>query len=193
MGLPIREDHVVPDSSDLVAGAAMIKEWIAGHAAEIRRRAELLCGDPDLAKDLCHDAFVRMLVHQEQASSIRNFEAWAITIMTRLYYDWRDRERVRRSGGTAVELQLRAPEREPIPEWATFSLEHVMAAVALLEPAERQLFQLRERLGWKYSRIAAELGLPEGTVAARLHRVRARLRVALLAARDGSQPERGSR
>jgi RNA polymerase sigma-70 factor (ECF subfamily) len=77
------------------------------------------------------------------------------------------------------------PERESGP-WepaADGALEQTLTAVATeqalstLDPDERRLIRLRYVHDLTQGQVAEAMGVPEGTVKVRLHRVRARLRV----------------
>jgi RNA polymerase sigma-70 factor (ECF subfamily) len=70
------------------------------------------------------------------------------------------------------------PERLVGDSGLEHTLESVATAQALskLRPEERTLIHLRYVEDLTQGEVAARLGVPEGTVKVRLHRVRARLR-----------------
>ena len=73
------------------------------------------------------------------------------------------------------------PERgdhDPMLESAAARLD-VRSALARLTPEERNLLKLRYEEDLTQSTLAERLGIPEGTVKVRLHRLRARMKRAL--------------
>jgi RNA polymerase sigma-70 factor (ECF subfamily) len=85
----------------------------------------------------------------------------------------------RRSGRETASSEL--PEAPAYPALDALELELTLRAqLALLPAADRQLLGLRYGDDLTQPQIAAELGVPEGTVKVRLHRARDRLRRELL-------------
>jgi RNA polymerase sigma-70 factor (ECF subfamily) len=76
--------------------------------------------------------------------------------------------------GDAPELPLDDPELERV----ALRLD-VRAALERLPEDDRSLLELRYRDDLTQQAVASRLGIPEGTVKIRLHRLRARLRAAL--------------
>lgn len=85
----------------------------------------------------------------------------------------------RRQRRQASELPDESPERIHAPDTDLDRMLETVAteqALSVLEPAERTLIRLRYEEDLTQVQVAARLGVPEGTVKVRLHRVRARLR-----------------
>jgi RNA polymerase sigma-70 factor (ECF subfamily) len=88
---------------------------------------------------------------------------------------------VRRSRRQASEVPDAEPEAVPAPA-AEAQLDRALTSVATeqalstLCEEERNLLRLRYEEDLTQGQVAAALGVPEGTVKVRLHRVRARLR-----------------
>src|SRR5215210_820830 len=87
----------------------------------------------------------------------------------------------RRSRRQASEIPDAEPEAAPVADAET-PLDRTLTSVAteqalsILGEDERRLLRLRYEQDLTQGQVAAALGVPEGTVKVRLHRVRARLR-----------------
>jgi RNA polymerase sigma-70 factor, ECF subfamily len=87
----------------------------------------------------------------------------------------------RRSRRQASEIPDAEPEAAPVMDAET-PLDRTLTSVAteqalsILGEDERHLLRLRYEEDLTQGQVAAALGVPEGTVKVRLHRVRARLR-----------------
>jgi RNA polymerase sigma factor (sigma-70 family) len=127
-----------------------------------------ICGDLADAEDAVQEAFVTAIRKSREFRRVSNPEAWIRTVaLNRLRAGWRH---------TAVVRKYQA--RVPAPQGAVeVGPEHVAIVTALGElPAEqRKLVVLHYLADLRTADIAAELGLPEGTVKSRLSRARDRL------------------
>ena len=86
-------------------------------------------------------------------------------------------------------LEARASESTPGPERLTESSElgrQLSAALGRMSETDRAVIVMRDVQGLAYSEIAEVLGVPLGTLKARLHRAREQLRGRLI--RAGVQP-----
>ncbi len=127
-----------------------------------------ICGDLADAEDAVQEAFVTALRKRSDLTRVRNPEAWLRTVaVNRLRGGWRHAAVVRRYQG-----------RVPGPQGAVdVGPEHVAIVTALREvdAEQRQVVVLHYLADLGVADIAAELGIPEGTVKSRLSRARARL------------------
>ena len=127
-----------------------------------------ICGDLSDAEDAVQEAFVMAIRRAREFRRVSNPEAWVRTVaLNRLRAGWRHAAVVRK-------YQVRVPGPQGAVEVGP---EHVaiVTALAELSPDERQLVVLHYLADLRTADIAAELGLPEGTVKSRLSRARARL------------------
>jgi RNA polymerase sigma-70 factor (ECF subfamily) len=162
---------------------------VVDETAMLVRHATRLTRDSADASDLVQDTVERALRRAQAFRAGSNLRAWLLTILTNLFID-RCRRRDRDSRLDSVdEDQLAAPERDDVvPAWANLGQDEVRAALAELEPAFREPYQLHALEHLSYQEVALRLRIPVATVGTRLSRARQRLR-ALLQAKlrgDGS-------
>ncbi len=127
-----------------------------------------ICGDLADAEDAVQEAFVTALRTRNRLERIDNPEAWLRTVaLNRLRGGWRHASVVRR-------YQARVPGPQAPVEVGP---EHVaiVSALAEVDGGLRQVVVLHYLADLGTADIAAELGIPEGTVKSRLSRARARL------------------
>ncbi len=132
-------------------------------------------GDADLAAEFTQEAFVRAWSNLALFAGQSAFYTWLYRLARNRALDLIARKRP-----TCVDLTTLAPVSSgpgPLEEMAAD--EHrraVRAALAELEPEQRELLLLREFENLDYHAIALHLDVPEGTVKSRLNRARAALR-----------------
>jgi RNA polymerase sigma-70 factor (ECF subfamily) len=155
----------------------------AFYAESFRRLVNQLyamVGDRDEAQECVQEAFVRAWSHRRQLENVHAPEAWVRTTAYRLAVSrWRRTARSRRDPDRAV--QPHAPVGGP-------SSDHVALVSALkqLPEAQRRAIVLHHMCDMPVHAVAAEVGVPEGTIKARLSRGRAALLTAL-----GDEPTTG--
>jgi len=143
---------------------------------DLRRYANALCRDSDMAEDLVQDTMVRSLSARNQFIEGTNFNAWAVTILRHRFYDLRRRSHdAFEPIETAVDRCLATmPLQESAVQFGEFT-----RAFMLLSPAHREVLGLVGANGVSYEKSAEILGVPVGTVRSRLSRARMELRSAL--------------
>lgn len=141
------------------------------YAASYRRlvvQMYALCGDMADAEDAVQEAFVTAIRKRRAVAGVDNPEAWLRTVaLNRIRGGWRHALVVRRHA-----VQVPGPQ-SPV----TVGPEHVaiVRALADLDADQRHAVVLHHLADLGVSQIAAELGVPEGTVKSRLARGRDRL------------------
>lgn len=180
-----------PDMEDVtaqerVARAAMIDHAVAGdetafarlvaeHHASMARVAFVICGDPELTKDILQTSWSiawRQLHRLRDPDRVRS---WLVAIAAN------EARRAGRRGG-----------RRPVTDLSTFIDQHagddpadaisgidLQRALARLPPDDRRLLALRYVAGLDSTEIARQLGLSASGVRSRLSRAIARLRLDL--------------
>ncbi len=139
-----------------------------------------MIGNRDEAEECVQEAFVRAWAHRRKLERAEHPEAWVRTTAYRLAVSrWRRTVRGRRPVDRAVGLPSQA---------APPSETHVALVTALrqLPEAQRQALVLHHVCDLPVHAVAREVGVPEGTIKARLSRGRAAL-AALLTDDSGFQ------
>lgn len=179
--------------------AALVRQSVAGdrgafgalvsrYAAQARRVALAVLGDPDDADDAAQDAFLSALVKLSQYDPRRPFGPWLMRIVANAAADRRRRQRVRRAEPLDVSLVGGGPQ--PDTEALRGELgERLRSALAELPARRRTAVVLFDVEGYSHAEIGEILGVPEGTVRSEVFHARRRLR-ALLAdwKEEGAQP-----
>jgi len=145
----------------------------------------------DAAEDLFQEVFLK-LVHNPGAYSERlKFRAWLFTVARNAAMDYFRREGSRRAltlpqgafagdeDGDAPSALEMAASAEPGPQEALENKllgERIARALETLSQEQREIFYLRHYSELSFKEIAEMLGLPIGTVLARMSRAAARLR-----------------
>jgi RNA polymerase sigma factor (sigma-70 family) len=160
-------------------------ELVDRHRPEALRLARRLLRAPQDAEDAVQEAVLRSFLSLSRLRSPERFRGWLLGIVLNTARSrWRtppDYPLEAWVGGRLVADPL-VPDVEPSPETVHESRElHrlVMDAIATLPEAQRTTVELHYVEGLKLWEIASLVDAPVGTVKARLHRARERLRGAL--------------
>ena len=138
-------------------------------------------GDIAAAEDLVQEAFGRCIAKWAVVAGYDNPEAWVRLVAYNLAHSrWRRLKR-----GARALARLGRGEVQSGPEAGNTEL---MIAVSRLGDDERQVIVRHHLLDQPVAVVAAQLGIPEGTVKSRLARARARLAEMLSA--DGIEGDR---
>jgi RNA polymerase sigma-70 factor (ECF subfamily) len=157
------------------------------------------------AEDLAQEAFLRAYRALAQYDPTRPFGAWLYAITARLCIDAHRRRRVRpvsltrpEEGTAAEEREWEIPDKTEGPEAQAERRDEAIRLSVLVDrlpPDYRLAILLRHSQDLSYEEIAAATGVPLGTVKARIHRARNKLR-AWIEAEEGAgsggrAPEKG--
>ena len=128
-----------------------------------------MIGNLDEAQECVQEAFVRAWAHRRKLSRTDHPEAWVRTTAYRLAVSrWRRTTRSRRPADRAIAL----PTETPAVDESHVAL---VAALRQLPEAQRQALVLHHIADLPVHAVAEEVGVPEGTVKARLSRGRTAL------------------
>jgi RNA polymerase sigma-70 factor, ECF subfamily len=156
--------------------AAAWEALVMTHQEAVFRLAYLLLGDPEDAKDVAQESFLRAWRHLRRFDEARPLRPWLLSISANLA---RNR---RRSAGRYFAAVLRAFREEPaaerLEEQSVRSLQahELWKAVQMLNELDQQIVYLRYFLELPVSETAQALKVPEGTVKSRLSRALEKLR-----------------
>jgi RNA polymerase sigma-70 factor (ECF subfamily) len=164
------------------------------YQAEVYGLALRILGRAEDAEDLAQETFLRAFRALGRYDPTRPFGAWLHTIAARLCIDHHRRNRAKfvsltqPEEGTAGEertIELEDPADRPDEEVEKSELARRLdALVQELPPDSRTAILLRHQQDLPYEEIARVLGVPIGTVKARIHRARIMLKQKLLAQGD---------
>ena len=144
-------------------------EFYAASFPRVTRQVYAMIGDRDEAQECVQEAFVRAWAHRRKLDRADHPEAWVRTTAYRLAVSrWRRVQRARRPADRAMTGAGHAPG---------VNENHVALVTALkqLPVAQRQALVLFHIADLPVHEVAREVGVPEGTVKARLSRGRTAL------------------
>ena len=134
-------------------------------------------GDPELARDLCQETFLRLIRRPPSRLFHGSLKPWLFRVARNLANDHLRRRR--------EEVPLEAVPEPTAPRPPGLSPADVHRLLAGLPRRTREMITLRVYGGLTYKEIARQTKLPLGTVLARVHRGFRRLRETLEDTSDG--------
>ncbi|MEU4219362.1 SigE family RNA polymerase sigma factor [Actinoplanes sp. NPDC026623] len=146
--------------------------FVEARYLHLRRTAYLLCGDWHRAEDLVQTALARVVVAARRRA-IDNLDAYARTVLTRVYLDYRRRHPWRR------ERPLAEPPEQPATDGDRALSLTVLAALRALPPRQRAAVVLRYWEDRSTEETAEALGVAAGTVKSQCAKALATLRGSL--------------
>jgi RNA polymerase sigma-70 factor (ECF subfamily) len=156
---------------DQEAFAAVIRHYDPG----LRALAYRLLGNRDLMDDVLQEAYVKAFKALPRFRGDSRLGTWLYRIAYNACLD--ELRRSRRTEELPLEAELPSGAAEPGDLVA--GRGDLARALAALPSEERAAVLLVDAQGFDYRESAQILGIPEGTVASRLNRARASLRMAL--------------
>jgi len=139
-----------------------IGELFDRHHQRLYGLARRLSSDPEEAKDLVQEAFLRAAKRPGSLpDEDHRAEAWLVRVVVNLCRDRYRRLAVRRRPDVIHHLQKNKPAS---PESQAVARTSVLAALAALKPRRRAVIVLRELEGLPVAEVAKLLGMNPGTV-----------------------------
>jgi len=154
---------------------------VTNQQQRVHAYARLVLRDAAEAQDVTQEALIRLWQHRHQVQAA-GARPWLMRTAHNLCIDRLRKSKVRSEvddGGAVLDLEA---DFSPGPQQLAESSElgdTIRDALAELSPEDRSVLVLREVQGHSYDEIAGALKLPLGTLKARLHRARERLRARL--------------
>jgi RNA polymerase sigma-70 factor, ECF subfamily len=164
-----------------------LQDVVSRYLPMFYRRAYRYLGDPHDAEDAVQDALLSAYKHLDQFKGTAKMTTWLTTIVTNSALT----KLRRRPRQPHVSLDERPTDEQeycvsdkladlrPTPEGECIQSdmhEHLMQFVMELSPLLRNAIQLRDLEGLTTSEVAHILGVPDGTVKARVSRARSKLK-----------------
>ncbi|GAA3391647.1 SigE family RNA polymerase sigma factor [Cryptosporangium minutisporangium] len=150
------------------------QRYVEARLGMFQRLAYMLCQDRTRADDLVQDALERLYLKWEKADDARNTDAYARTILVRVFLSERRTPWARR-----VVLVDRLPDSAAATGPDTVSAVAVRGALARLAPRQRAVLVLRYFSDLSVDEVAETLGCSPGTVKSQTSKGLATLRRAL--------------
>ncbi len=148
------------------------------------RIAHRYTSNPSEVEDIAQDALLRAWRRRSTLRDGQRRNEWLATIVRNEAY--RQHERLRPDPVAEVETQEGADDERIA---STVERADLHAILESLDEDDRQLLRLRYTEDLTQQAIARRLGLPDGTVKVRLHRLRLKLRRAIIEGEDADPPQ----
>jgi RNA polymerase sigma-70 factor, ECF subfamily len=166
-----RADVARVQAGDVEAFAGIVRRW----QTPLINLAYRFCGDRGRAEEMAQEAFLRAYRGLESYRGDAALSTWLFALATNLY-----RSELRRIPQRTVTLEDAPEPSDPVSVIEDYELRDrdlaVRRAVLALPPKYREALVLFYFHEMDVPATARSLGLPEGTVKARLHRGRELLR-----------------
>ena len=154
---------------------------VAMHKDRVHSYAMTILRNPAEAQDAAQEALIRLWEHRDSIP-VDGARPWLMRTTHNLCIDHIRRGKVRSEIGNGDEVVDARPDAAPGPQRLAESgdLRRLIdRALEALSPEDRAVIVMREVQALPYDEIAAALDMPLGTLKARLHRARERLRTRL--------------
>ncbi len=154
---------------ETVTRVEWVREAMGRHEAALLRYAQSLTGDPDLARDVVQDTFLKLCEQDPEELSDR-LAPWLFTVCRNRVLDVVRKER-RMSPLTDVDLETRE-SAGPSPAAAAATSDAATTVLALMEELpvnQREVVRLKFQGQMSYEEISAVTTLSVGNVGFLLH------------------------
>src|SRR6267142_5180714 len=179
---PVRMGNSSADSDlivqTLAGDRAAFGVLVERYAAQARRVARAVLGDPDDADDAAQDGFLSALVKLAQYDTRRPFGPWLMRIVANAATDRRRRRNVRQAEPLDAALVGGGPRPDVVAMRSELSAR-LRTALGELPERRRTAVVLFDVEGYSHAEIAGILGIPEGTVRSEVFHGRRRRRALL--------------
>ncbi len=129
--------------------------------------------DPDEAKDILHEGFIKIFRHIGKYKPGTSLNAWVKRIMVNTCIDYYRKVSRRRTEDIENAAHAASKEADAISKVGE---KEIMKAVQSLSPAYRTVFNMYVVEGFSHKEIGAKLGITESTSRSNLVKARMKLR-----------------
>lgn len=171
-GLPRRQERRLIDQARKGSEDA-VEALFRAYWARAYRAAQMVCRDPVAAEDIAQEAFLAAIRRLDRFDRRRPFGPWVHRIAVNRAIDWTRARALRAESGPAPLESL--PARSDPGSGDDPREQGLAEAIGALSAEHRAVIAMRYVLEMSPGEIAAELGLPRGTVNSRLRRALDRL------------------
>jgi len=150
-------------------------------------RAQYMGEDPETAKDMAQEVFLRALNASKPYDHSLSFRSYALRILSNIHCDRYRAEHARstRFGGKVLSIEQiedvpgMTPSYDPglVASTEASDLWTFLTDPAFLPLSYHRTFVQIKMQGWTYKECAKHAGVPTGTVRSRLHRARKIMRI----------------
>jgi RNA polymerase sigma-70 factor, ECF subfamily len=192
-----------PDDRKLVEDArrgdtSAFRELVNRHQRRAYAVALGMVHDPDDARDVCQEAFLKVHKNLGTFEGDAQFFTWLYRIVVNLCID-----HLRKKRGQQVEFDETHPHDEPdeggiAPHRTGFDparaladkelRKQILGALDKLSPAHRAVLVMREVEGLSYQEMADTMKVSIGTIMSRLFHARKKMQTMLIAYRKAANP-----
>jgi RNA polymerase sigma-70 factor (ECF subfamily) len=152
---------------------------LASYYVEVHRAALGWLGEEQEAREAAQEALLKAWRARASYDPARPFAPWLFQIVKHTCFDAAARRRHRAVPGLEPERVADGSRSAADGLEQAQSDRRVQAALRALSDEHREILNMRHFRELSYAEIAAELGIPEGTVMSRLYRARRALVAAL--------------
>lgn len=175
-------DYIILNDQQLItlsmAGDNSAFGHLVGRYRESMRKIYLqrTSGNSDDVDDLIQDTFLKVWLNLSRYNPTFTFGQWLYTIARNTFIDYirrrPDSVPLEENTPRSASSTMPTPEELIINAQQRARLDEVLAA---MRPQYKRLIELRFFRDYSYEEIAAELGIPLGTVKTQLHRAREKM------------------
>jgi len=145
-------------------------EFYQLYSGPVYRTALRVTGNPVDAEDILQNVFLRFLNRKVTLDPSRSPKAYMRRVATNASID------LLRRKAAKPETELEEGRDKSAPRSSPFLKEMLRSALTKLPPQDAELFVLCYLEGYTYEELAGQYGIERGTIASRLHRIRAVLK-----------------
>ena len=182
-GDPIVKTRAANDMDEkeiiLRAGTGDIKAFeklVSLYQNRVLSLAHRIVGNPDEARDVAQDVFIRLYRFLPKFKPGKNFFTWLYRIVVNASYDFL-KKKGRFKMVSLDEVSLNTPSLIQKEDPSTGELNQIVEQlVEMLSSTQKTVFILRETEELSHGEIAKILNIPQGTVRSHLHHARKHLK-----------------
>ncbi|MFV2089157.1 MAG: RNA polymerase sigma factor [Pseudomonadales bacterium] len=167
--MAISDETLIRQAVDLKDNEAF-GQLVRRYQAKILLLQRRLTGEAALAQDLSQETFLRAWQKLDSFRGSGSFGGWLASLSYNVFLQHVRRHRRQRAESPLGEAELPAPERD---DAALADLDRLLG---VLEVEDQAIMVLSYAYGLSNSEVARVVGMPTGTVKARIHRAKAKIR-----------------